>query len=540
MKPQTKKALIYVRVSDDKQRDKGSGLESQQHRCRQHAHALGLEVEEVFSDDISGGGDPRKRPGMSSLLTYLSKRKAGAYVVIFDDLKRFARDTRRHWELRDALSAINVEVASPNYKFDDSPEGEFVETVFAAQGQLERKQNRRQVVQKMKARFEQGYYTMYQPPGYRYAKDKSGGGKVLVRNEPDATIIAEALEGFASGRFQLQTDIVAFLETFPELSLNKNGKVQPQSVSSLLRRVMYAGMVERPEWGISRRQGKHEPLISYETYLKIQYRLDGRANVPDRKNRDEDFPLRGFVSCACCGHPYTGGWSKSRNGARHAYYNCYNKQCQMRGRTVRREELEGRFEELVRSLEPSEPLFILASDMFKDAWDQGAAHTQTRLRALRAERDRINTSIDKMLDAVTQVSSPAVIASFERKIGEMENQRLVVEERMAVSENPRASFDESVRTALAFLRTPWKLWSFGDYDHKRLLLKLAFTKRVEWVLKEGFRTAELALPFRALANFSSVGKGGGGRDWIRTSVAARREIYSLVDLTTLPPFQNQW
>lgn len=31
-------------------------------------------------------------------------------------------------------------------------------------------------------------------------------------------------------------------------------------------------------------------------------------------------------------------------------------------------------------------------------------------------------------------------------------------------------------------------------------------------------------------------KIGGGRDWIRTSVAVKREIYSLVDLTTLPPF----
>ena len=29
---------------------------------------------------------------------------------------------------------------------------------------------------------------------------------------------------------------------------------------------------------------------------------------------------------------------------------------------------------------------------------------------------------------------------------------------------------------------------------------------------------------------------GGGRGWIRTSVAVKREIYSLVDLTTLPPF----
>jgi len=41
-----------------------------------------------------------------------------------------------------------------NYRFEDTPEGKFVETVFAAQGQLEREQNGRQVRQKMQARVE--------------------------------------------------------------------------------------------------------------------------------------------------------------------------------------------------------------------------------------------------------------------------------------------------------------------------------------------------------------------------------------------------
>lgn len=47
------------------------------------------------------------------------------------------------------------------------PKGQFVETVIAAEGQLERLQNRRQTLQKMKARLERGYYMFAAPVGYR-------------------------------------------------------------------------------------------------------------------------------------------------------------------------------------------------------------------------------------------------------------------------------------------------------------------------------------------------------------------------------------
>ena len=45
--------------------------------------------------------------------------------------------------------------------------------------------------------------------------------------------------------------------------------------------------------------------------------------------------------------------------------------------------------------------------------------------------------------------------------------------------------------------------------------------------------------WRSQSGQSLVGRKAGGRDWIRTSVAVKREIYSLVDLTTLPPFQGR-
>lgn len=91
--PEPLTALIYCRVSSTKQKLEGSGLASQEHRCRQYAEGKGYAVEAVFPDDSSGGGDFMKRPGMRAMLAYLDAQKGTPYVVIFDDLKRFARDT---------------------------------------------------------------------------------------------------------------------------------------------------------------------------------------------------------------------------------------------------------------------------------------------------------------------------------------------------------------------------------------------------------------------------------------------------------------
>ena len=107
-----KRAIIYCRVSDKKQKHDGDGLHSQEHRCREYASARGYEVDAVFRDDVSGGGDFMKRPGMVALLSYLDAQRARKdYVVIFDDLKRFARDTEFHIQLRRAFQKRRARVA---------------------------------------------------------------------------------------------------------------------------------------------------------------------------------------------------------------------------------------------------------------------------------------------------------------------------------------------------------------------------------------------------------------------------------------------
>ena len=494
-----RKAIIYCRVSNKKQKHDGDGLHSQEHRCRDYAAARGYVVEAVFHDDVSGGGDFMKRPGMVAMLRFLKKRTREDCVVIFDDLKRFARDTIFHLKLRQELAAYNATVECLNFKFEDTPEGQFVETVIAAQGQLERLQNRRQTLQKMKARVERGYYVFAVPVGYRYEKVGSHG-RLLVRNEPLASIVQEALEGYASGRFQLQAEVKRFLEAQPTFPKTRDGVVRNWEVTRLLTRPVYAGYVEAPNWGVSLRKGHHEPLISFETFKKIEDRLVGGARTPARKNLDADFPLRGAVVCGHCHTPLTASWSRGEYSL-YPYYFCPKRGCESYGKTIRRETIEGQFETMLRRLQPSEEVFAAARAMFKTLWDHRLASQVETGRALDAELSTIERQIEQFLDRIADTDVPSIIAAYEKRIRDLEERKIVLAERLANCGRPLRDFDESLRTSLDFLRNPWNLWVSERLDDKRAVLKLAFAGRLAYMRNEGFRTPDVTLPFKVLEDF---------------------------------------
>ncbi|GMV84114.1 MAG: hypothetical protein AMXMBFR7_52980 [Planctomycetota bacterium] len=439
---------------------------------------------------------------MVDVLRYLKEHRHNQYVVIFDDLKRFARDTVFHLNLRSRLSEYGALPECLNFKFEDTPEGRFVETVIAAQGELERHQIRRQTLQKMKARIEQGFYAFKKPVGYHYVETK-GQGSLLYRDEPLASIIQEALEGYASGRFQIQAEVKRFFESYPEFPRDSKGQVRNQQVTNILTRPVYAGMVEARGWGVALRRGHHEPLISFETFKKIQSRLSARANVPARKDLDADFPLRGAVACNCCGSPLTACWSRGRHGGRFPYYLCFKTGCPSYRKSIRRDVLERDFEELVKRLEPSEKLFRFAYALFERAWHFRRLGSENRKQALGDELRRIESDVARLIDRIVGSNAPTVAAALERRVQELEGRKVLVAEQMANCGRPVRSFEESLRTALNFLARPWQLWSSGDLSHQRALLKLAFQEKPRYARDGGFRTPNLALPFKLLAQFSA-------------------------------------
>ncbi len=496
------KALVYCRVSDPKQKIKGSGLESQEHRCRDYAAGKGYEVEAVFPDDVTGGGDFIDRPGMEALLQYLDDNVHTDYVVIFDDLKRFARDTLFHWKLRHELATRHATPECLNFNFEDTPEGEFMETIFAAQGQLERQQNRRQTIQKMRARLEGGYYVFFPPVGYSYKQVQGHSGKLLIKNEPFASILQEALEGFASGRFETQTEFKRFLESQPAYPKElPNGQIRLQRVKQLLTRPLYAGYIDKPDWQVFMVKGQHEPLISLQCYERIQQRLKTQAKAPARKDINEDFPLRGFVLCGDCEKPLRAGWTKG-NTKLYPYYLCQTKTCNSYGKSIKRVEIEGNFETLLQQLKPSKELFQLACATFKDAWDQKATTLKDQVEALKSQVKKLEKQIEGVVDRLVNTDNQTAITAYETRLTKLEREKIMMTEKAQITPKPLRPFHEMLELALSFLANPYKLWASERLEDKRTVLKLAFSTRIAYDRETGYRTPKISFPFKLLGDLA--------------------------------------
>jgi site-specific DNA recombinase len=499
------KAVIYCRVSSKKQTIEGSGLDSQEHRCREYAKQNGYDVEMVFTDDVSGGGDFMKRKGMVALLDFLRRRRKTNYVVIFDDLKRFARDTLFHLQLRAEMDKYRAKIECLNFKFEDTPEGQFVEIIHAAQGELERRQNGRQTQQKMRARLEQGYFVFNAPIGYRYEKTKEHG-KLLVPNEPFAAVIKEGLLGFASGRFQSQAEFRRFLESVDCFPKNAYGQIAKKRSMDILTHPVYAGCVEHERWGIGFRKAKHEGLISVETYQKIQDRIAGRANAPARKDLNKEFPLRGFVVCASCGNPLTAGFTKGKTKL-HPYYVCQKRGCSSRGKSIRRAQLEGDFENILKQASPKPQLASAAMDMLKTLWGHQESLKMDERKRLKAQLKETDQKIEKAMDLLLESSHPNIAQNLEKRIAQMEREKVVLTEKLKNIGQPLRPLRSISRTSLDFLANPHRIWASERLEDKRAVLKLVVSEPVAYDREEGSRTPKFALPFKHLGgNLESKNK----------------------------------
>lgn len=462
------RAVIYCRVSGAKQVREGDGLTGQENRCREYAKHKGYDVLDVFQDGITG--KKSHRPAMQSMLGFLHMNSKNDIAVIIDDISRLARGLHAHLELRQSLASAGGKLESPSIEFGEDSDSILVENLLASVAQHQREKNGEQTKNRMRGRMMKGYWVFQAPMGLKYER-KSGCGKILVRDEPVASIIQEALEGYAAGRFETQAEITRHLEKIPAFpKCTPSGHVRQQKISDLLARVTYAGYIEHHDWNISRRKGHHDELITLDTYERIQARIKDSAKAPMRKDINQDFPLRGFVSCDDCQKPLTASWSTSGSGHKHPYYLCNYRSCVSGRKSIKRDVLEGKFVEFLRSLTPSEELFTMIVTMFKEAWRQRQAQADAILNDVCKDMSALEKQIEGLLDRIMDSTNTTVIAAYEKRIEGMENKKQVLQEKLHQKGKPKHDFDKMFKLSMEFLSNPCKIWDTGNLSLRRTLL----------------------------------------------------------------------
>lgn len=494
------KAIIYCRVSSEKQKTEGHGLDGQELRCRQYAGQKAYEVDKVFKDSFSGGGDFMKRPAMQEMLAYIDGRPHLNYIVIFDDLKRFARDTEFHLKLRTALRLRNVIPECLNYKFDDTPEGMFVETIFAAQGQLEREQNKRQVVQKQKARLEKGYWPFGGKKGYKIVQDPEHG-KLAVPDKKYSRLLKEALEGFAKANFVRRVDACKYLVENGFWKTKRSPEKYIDNFVAMAKNPFYAGFIEYPSWEVAKRPGKHKGIISQETFDLLQKRLrNDLAGKQVRKDITEDFPLRGLLVCTECNKHLTSAWSKGRN-KRHPYYFCQNKECSQRGKSLRKDDVESGFDAILSKQTLKSQVDKLLVRVFDNTWNDEISNIDKIRSDVLKQKKELKERLGQLSTLAIKAKSDSVRSVYEEQMSDL------AEKVHDIEENQPEDIDHSIpyRTALdkstRLLKSPYTVWKHLDIFEQHKLFFFIFEEKLAYSKKAGYRTDNLPSAARLFEDF---------------------------------------
>lgn len=498
------RAYIYCRVSSQRQVDEGHGLQGQEKRCRDYARAQGYTVVKVFKDEAVSGGII-DREGMQTLLDELEHHKnvPDESIVLIDDIKRFARDIQGHFTLKTAIYTRNARLESSSHRFEDTPEGKFVETVLAGAAELERNQNKRQVVNRMKARLENGYWPFCMPLGLINKKDPIHG-KILVSREPYAAIYKEGIKKFCDGVIPTIDDF----QTFCNEKYKEHGIVHRMSHSTAtatLKEILYTGWLEYSKWSIPRIKAKHEGFISIETYGAVQERLLGRAK-PHRKDYSLDFPLRPLVFCDTCGVPMTGSYHTGRSG-KYAHYFCRNRKCQFGNKNIPKDTFEKQFKELLSQVKPVDELVDLTKDVLLEVWNNRLEINSLQKTNTENELKKVNNEIDRYVERVGKTKDEILVAVYEAKIKKLEKKKEELEKQLPRNPYTDQSFGTALEKVFGAIKNPVSIWQSDDYNDKRTILFMYFEDQLRYNYETGFGTATLAYPIELINKNPAVKRG---------------------------------
>ena len=158
---------------------------------------------------------------------------------------------------------------------------------------------------------------------------------------------------------------------------------------------------------------------------------------------------------------------------------------------------------LLTDMQPSADMIATAKKMLRMIWDYRQKSGAALANTVKKELVALDRGIEQLLDKLIEASSQTVISAYEKRIDSMEKQKMVLQEKLVKKAQPVHDFDTTFRTALKILSNPLKIWRYGQFEHKRMLLRVGFSDKLTYVRNEGFRTAAIAQPFSLLGDVSA-------------------------------------
>lgn len=320
-----KTALVYLRVSTNRQAEKGLSIPSQKVHCLQYAKDQGYEVNEQTDIYIDLGESARtsNRPNFQ-VLWERCRKDISVKAVIFYDISRLARNRIDFALIKDDLAKRGIMICSATEGTDSSSSGQLLEGVLSTVAEFFSVQNGEKVKLGMAQKVKDGWWANKAPYGYQNVQERLTTGKVrawLEVNWEEAKWVIRAFELFATGNYSTKSLAKQLQkEGMPVRKHKRNkNKIHASLIERILRSKFYIGLIQ---WGnMKNPDGKHELFLDKQLFEKVQAILDARLGGGSRIRRLFSV-IKSVSFCAECGSRQTVEEKITSSGNKIQYLRC--------------------------------------------------------------------------------------------------------------------------------------------------------------------------------------------------------------------------
>ena len=327
-----KLALIYCRVSTQKQSDEGTSLGSQAESCLEYAKSHGLTVAKT-TKEVFSGAEMFDRP---KLAIDREEIRAGKYsAIIIHSIDRLSRNIAHLAIIEEECRRAGCELHFVTENLDSSAEGKLLHSVKAYVAEVERLKIRERSVRGKRAKLLMGKPVLTGSPLYGYAHNSDSTGYVI--DESEAIIVRRIFDSILSGIGTHTLAKILNAEGIPSpfsgirpgslwtqatlFRLVKNPSYKGLEIRNRYKRIEGSAYINRPsDEHIKLPDGVRPVIIDESTWEQAQGRL--KSNRGDAaRNQKRFYLLRGMITCGNCQRRMNAVYTKHGRNEYH-YYRC--------------------------------------------------------------------------------------------------------------------------------------------------------------------------------------------------------------------------
>ena len=481
-------AVIYLRVSTPRQlhtaadiEEDGNSIATQRVEAMRKVRELRATVAKEFLEPGQSAQTISKRAEFKKLLRYVDDHPEVKYVVIYMRSRVFRNFTDAAITKRQLLEK-GVRLVSAKEEFGEGYMADAMEAITDIMNEVQVRMNGEDVKVKMAHKVEQGGTVGRAKLGYLNVR-KEFSGRLVNTIDVDyerAPLVAWAFEQYATGRYSI-LQMTRMLEergltTRPSPSRPAQA-VSRSRLALILRNPYYTGVIR---YKGQLYVGRHEPLVSKETFLKVQEVLDHRNRKGDRDIVHFHY-LKGMIYCGACldaGRTSRMIYSQNAgNGGTYEYLVCAGKQRKECSTPwLRVEQVEAEITPVVADerLDPAtidgirEDLQAAISNLLASDRDAKAQLTK-QLRKLEAQEERL-------IELAATGTLP--IAKIRERIERTTLQTEAIKEQLEVTVDRLQYGTDTALAYIDLLREPGNLYQRASDTVRRDLLTAYFSRLI--------------------------------------------------------------